>query len=556
MSPLPANGTAWPLGEGTAARYRGMDVREAYWSGEIDRVQALSGGPQSVMTGGPGTTLNPQGSRAERIVGGIRRFFTARSSANTEADTRRLLPMAEDVANVISQLLFAEQPAVRILGNNDDEGEPDEATSDAQEHLESRLRSINWHAMLMTHGQHSAVFSYSALRIVFDKSAESPIRDRPVIRHEFPRNVIPVNRYGQQTAVIFHQVVASTRDKIWRHLEIHEDGAIIHGLYEGTGDSIGERRALSAQPVTAPLERLVDANGVQRLLPPGSGYRTAVAPPNLLPDPGDPRSLVGRSSLTPAFLAFIDDASEVYTQMMDELREAKGRIFASRAVLENGGPGKGMSLDLNQRVFQKLNLPPEAGNAGSGLPIEVVQFAMRVEQYLLAMEAIEQRALKAAGLNPQTMGDSGDVTQTATEYSGKNKRSLATRDAMVLYQQSALSDLLTAYLALDVQEFAPRVNGRPVQAFPVVVEFPEAVQPTLLELATTAKVIAETGAATLRSLIQDLRPGWSERRVREEAEELEAKARQQLTIDPSSFGAAPVPTQAGGQEPAAPAGEE
>lgn len=162
---------------------------------------------------------------------------------------------------------------------------------------------------------------------------------------------------------------------------------------------------------------------------------------------------------------------------------------------------------------------------------------MRVEQYLTAIDALTVKAIQSCGFNAQTMGDDDGGAMTATEYRGKNKRSLSTRDKKMRYWQPMLERLLTSLLAIDVQEFAPfeTVDGLAVRvpALPVSVEFPEDVQPTLDELAGQAKTLREARGISTVEVVRLVRPGWEPQRQDEEAARIDAADQ---AVDPLSLG--------------------
>jgi len=90
-------------------------------------------------------------------------------------------------------------------------------------------------------------------------------------------------------------------------------------------------------------------------------------------------------------------------------------------------------------------------------------------------------------------------------------------------------------VSVDVQEFKPRgADGRAIVAYPVRVEFPQAIQPTMTELVTNAKALKESGGSA-EEVVRATYPGKSDAEVRV----LAMKRLEELTpVDPLSFGTA------------------
>ena len=545
MSPLPNDFTAWPP-PGHSDRYRRMRRNSVWYGGDPKRLEAEYGSSSAVVHGGPGTTLNPTPGLAKRVYAAVRNEFWATSS-NDEKDTKRHLPTPQDISTISSEMLFGDPPSVKVAGPTYEvdgpldadgqplwrKGDPTADTQRAQKRLDYVLQSCNFHSTLLAAAEVSSALGSTGLRIAFDKSGD--IKDRPVITRVDADAIIPNYSWGQLISVTFWQVLAVDKnDVIWRHLELHEAGRVYHGLYKGDSHTLGQRQPLAAQPATAALSELVDADGGITIL--SNGGKTATSIPNVLPDPLDRASNAGRSDYTPPVLDLFDAIDRVYSQMMDTIEDAKSRLIISDSMLERRGAGEGVGFDSNQRIFTKVKLPPSE-REGGGIPIEKIQFDMHVAEYLQAIEALTSKAVRAAGYNPQTMGDEAGAAMTATEYAGRNKRSMSTRDKKIRYWQPELSAILTSLLAVDVEQFAPRDpdDNTAIIAYPVEVTFPDAVQPTIRELADTAKALKDAEAASKFTLVKTVHPDWNDTQVQEEVDRILA---QNSVIDPVTFGLA------------------
>lgn len=527
MPILPANNTAWPPLE-HADRYRRMRRYAAWYSGAHEDLVAEYGArPISVPAN--------EGGVIKRAIGALRNEFWAEASEEQE-DTKRHLPTAGDIATISSELLFADPPRFEVQGPRYETdgpagadgrptyraGDPMPETAAAQARLDEIVDKGGLIATLLAAAETSSALGAVALRIAFDKTRG----------HQFPRvtrvdadAMIPSYSWGDLQGVVFWREIRRANGEVWRHLEGHEGGKVYHALYKGTGTELG-----LAVPMTegdATCQALAPNLDSEQAITMQLGATTAVSVPNMLPDPQDRRGNAGRSDYTPAALDLLEDGDRLYTRMMESVDDARSRLIIASYLLSRDGFGRGVTFDPNQRIFTKINQAPAERESGE-LPIEKVQFDMKIAEFLEGIEALVLKAIKAAGYNPQTMGTDGDVAMTATEYAGRNKRSMATRDKKIRYWRPALEALLTSLVAIDVQEFHP--PG--VQAYPVRVEFPEAVQPTLRELAETAKTLKDADASSRFERVSTVHPEWSDPQVQAEVDRMAAEGE----IDPGTIG--------------------
>lgn len=543
MIGLPADKEPWPLAH-HGKRYERMQRPAAWYSGDADTLRRAYGSGATVsLTGGPGTTLNPRGRASREVVSTSNDMWASRS--NLEVDTRRHLPVAEDIARHSSRELFSERVKVRVDGpvrESDGPAGPDgkpqwskgdttPETDAAQRRLDDVLALCGFDNLLLAAAEISSALGSTGLRIAYDKAG--PINDRPIISRVNADATMPVYRWGQLVGVMFWQVVRIARGGVvWRHIELHTGGKVLHGLYKGTGDNLGERRVLDEDPATAHLAPLVDKDGAVTIL--AGGGTTAVSIPNMLPDPLDLDNNAGRSDFTPAVMSLFDAIDRAFTQMMDAMEDAKSRLLIDRSLLSNKGAGKGQEFDQNQRIFTRVTLPPAERETGT-MPIEKVQFEMHVAEYLQGIDWLVRQAVEKAGFNARGNGGEGGRDITATEVNSDNSLSRGTRDVKTRYWQPALQALLTSLLAVDVQQFAPvdRETGIRVEAWPVTVTFPDASQPTKLELANIAKALKEAGAASVYELVATVNPDWTDAQVAIEVERILTQA---AVVDPVTFG--------------------
>lgn len=531
MSFLPDENTPWPP-KADAERYRRMRPCDAWYSGDPNRIAAQTTEVTETRRGGVRTTLNPGGTVASTQRTGQDRFWAQNPGA--ELDTRRHLPVAQDIATISSELLFANEPTVVIDGPMDDAGQPTPEVRAAQQRIEYVLRKCNWHALLLAAAEIAAALGSTGLRIAFDKGG--PVNDRPVLTRVDADALLPRYSWGQLTGVIFWHVLRVERDEVWRHLEAHQGGKVLHAVYKGTADRIGERIPVSSMSATAHLTTDPTLTIVEVTLD-SRGGATAVSIPNMLPDPLDRSSHAGRSDYTVPVQGLFDDIDRVYSQMIESIDDAKSRILIDDSLLTKGQPGEGVNFDMNQRLFTRLKMPPVDEMKVSGLPIDKVEFEMRIEEYLQGLDSLITKAIEACGYTADVEHDDRGAAMTATEYLGRNRRSLSTREKKIGYWQAELGNLLTTLLRVDVEHFAPieLIEGKAVrvQPFPVSVEFAPSVQPTLLDLANTAKTLRDARVASIFTAVKLVHPEWGDKEAQDEVDRI---LREESVPDPITFG--------------------
>lgn len=514
MTGLPENGAAWPPAEHTN-RYSRMKVQATWYGGDPAQLTRLYGGPEAAGN-----------SRARSMVQRAFAWFWGRSD-ETKPDDKMHVPVAQDIANRSAEALFGE--GVKFVVQHtlfDAEGLPSEAQNEAvkatQLRLDKLLENMGFDSILLAGAEVAAALGSVAFRIAWDKAATG---DMPVITRTDADAVVPEYEWGQLRAVTLWRVVRHLADGTrWLHLERHERGRILHGLYvSNTPGDIGRKVPLLDDPATAYLAPLVDAEGSIRT---DTDTMTAISIPNMLPDPLDRLSNAGRSDFSPGVIALFDAIDKAYTSLMRDIDDGKSRLVIADYMLENKGAGQGVEFDEDQHLFMKLKMQP---GDDSDAPITQVQFKIRVDEHLKTIEHLTNKALNMAGWNSDSEGASDGTQMTATEYSGRSSRSTATRAKKLRYMQ-LLERLLFDLLVLDAKHF-----GSGVTPLPVKMVVPPANSPSMKELAETAQLLRNAKAASTKVIVEHVHPDWDGDQVDREVERIEGE--EPVVETPDTFGA-------------------
>lgn len=527
--PLPTGG-AWPPPE-LRCVFDKLTVWSAWYSGDPDQLSAVYGGQNGYDPSGSGFFASQQGGFKAKAARAFQRWFWGQRPPQGERRTKLHVPLASDIAATSADLLFSEPPSITV---------EDTATQDRLD----ELVDDGMHATLLEAAEIDAALGGVYLRVVWDQALD----DHPWLSSVHPDAAVPEWRWGRLVAVTFWRVIAADGEKVVRHLERHEPGAILHGVYEGDGDTLGRRVPLTEYADTAALaEVLTDGDTIAT----GITALTAEYVPNMRPN------RVWRNTPAAAHLGradiqgsepLLDALDETYTSWMRDIRLAKGRLIVPSVYLQSQGRGQGATFDADQELFTGLEMLPQQG-AGPGITVN--QFAIRVDEHERTSRAIVAQVLRAAGYATQTFGETGDVAQTATEVTARERRSYVTRDRKIVYWRPALTRMLQVLLAIDAAVFGSKVDAeeRPDLAFgDGVSEDPKSVAETLA-LLTQAEAIS----TELKVRMQH--PDWDDDQVGEEVQRIRDDTGAAVP-DPTSFGGQPAdhpgPMTPNGQAPDGP----
>lgn len=188
------------------------------------------------------------------------------------------------------------------------------------------------------------------LRATWDRE----LVDRPLLTVMQPDGALPEFRFGMLRAVNFwREHPGSTEATVWRHVERHESGRIMHALYEGTVGNVGRAVPLAEHPETADLAASLSDDDVS--IPTGIRDLTAAYVPNMLPNRLHRGSEIGRGDYDAPIRDLFDALDETWTSWMRDIRLARARLIVPDGYLRNEGPGQGASFDDDREVWHSLS---------------------------------------------------------------------------------------------------------------------------------------------------------------------------------------------------------
>ena len=470
---LPNDGAQWPPPQ-WAPFYREMRVDDAWYSGDRARLARIYG-------------HHPEARERRKLWG--RRSIEHRMR---KREQRLHVPLAGDIARTSADMLFADMPTILV----------DDTTTQAR--LEQLLDEGMVQETLLGAAEQAAALSGVFLRVIVDRD----LAPRPLLTVMQPDAAIPEFRFGMLRAVNFWQELdGSTEHTVWRHIERHEPGRVVHALYEGTADNIGRRVPLTEHPDTADLAEQVTLDGDgETAIATGVDQLTAAYVPNMLPNRLHRSSPVGRSDYAAVHDLF-DALDETWTSWMRDIRLARARLIVPDGYLRSEGPGNGASFDDDREVWHGLKMPPNEGNG-----ITLSQFEIRVAEHQSTAESIVRQAVQTAGYDAASFGlDGGGQPVTATEVDDRRARGLVTRKKKAGYWRRATADMLHVMLLMDAALFTPGLTPERPR-----VEFGSGVAESTQQTATTLDLLNRAGAVSTATKVKILHPEWKDEEVQAE----------------------------------------
>jgi A118 family predicted phage portal protein len=505
--PLPENNSPWPPPQ-YADQLADMRIEDAWYSGDRRKLARAYGTPD-----------------VQRDARGRAWRFWERPRPIGMRDGRLHVPLAEDIAATSAALLYSEPPTITF------------ENADTQDRWEQIAEEGGLHNVLREAAEVTSALGGSVLRATWNLD----LAKRPLTTVAHADGVLPDFSYGILTGVTIWREVQSDGAIVVRHLERHELGRILHGLYQGTRDNLGSRIPLSEAPELEPIADSLDKDGPGDTITTGIDTLTAVYVPNVRPNRKYRGSMLGRSDWqSDGVRDLFQSLDETYTSWMRDIKLAKSRIIAPNGMLSNLGPGEGAFFDDDREVWHGINASP---TSGEGLTLN--QFAIRVAEHEQTWNALTRQAVQASGYSAQSFGLGDSTAVTATEVVARERKSMITRDQKAGYQKPSLADHVYAVLQLDNALGLSKVKPERPR-----IEFGDSVSEDPKSVAETVELYARAQAISTETKVRMRSPELDDTAVKEETERI-LRETGQLVNDPMATGAEGPGTPGFGGEEAA-----
>lgn len=418
-----------------------------------------------------------------------------------EIETYLHVPVASDISQTSANLLFSEQPLIRIPEAQ--ERNPSSSAKATSDRLETILEQGQFYSKIV-----EAAESASALGGVFLKpNWDAEFLNIPIIDVVQADNAIPLFQWGFLKEVLFHKIVFfdEERNKTYRLIEYHGKGFIVNALYVGTATNIGKRIPLEFLTETQDLEEQIDT-GIKDIL---VRYIPNIKPNRLMRGSG-----LGNSDYQ-GIEGLFDSINTAYTSWIKEIRIGQARIIVPEQWLErkNGH----FNFNIDREVFTALDIDPL--NA-KGLGIEQVQFELRTEDFKTTTTQLILQAVESAGYSPQSFGFSiTGSAESGTALNVRERKSIITKSKKEKFFTTALQDMIQMLLAIDKDVFkTPNID-----VFVPNIEYQDSLSFDLGQTSQTILTLNSAQAVSTQVKVQMAHPEWNQAQVKEEVAKILAE---------------------------------
>jgi A118 family predicted phage portal protein len=409
-----------------------------------------------------------------------------------EIQTYLFVPIAADISSTSANMLFSEQPIIRIA-----EAHQDTATASAkatQDRLDIILANGDFYSKIL-----EAAESASALGGCFLKpNWDINFKDIPIIDVIQADHSIPTFKWGFLKDVYFFKDVYETEKYTWRLIEYHTKGQVENVLYRGTDDNIGRIVPLASLSITADLQDVINT-GIDDLM-----VRYIA---NIKPNKRYRGSGLGNSDYQ-GNEGLFDSINQTYTSWIKEIKLGQARIIVPEAWLErqNGE----FTFNADREIFTALDIDPLSAK---GAGIDQVQFNLRVTEHKDTVNQLVMQAITDSGYSPQSFGmNISGQAESGTALNLRERKSLITTGKKQIFFRQALQDLLEMLLDIDKRVF----NTAGTEVLKPTIEFQDSLAFDLGQVSTTIDTLNRAQAASTRVRVQMAHPDWSKQQIDEE----------------------------------------
>lgn len=407
------------------------------------------------------------------------------------------VPIASDIASTSADMLFAELPEITIpeAEKNNRDGVV------AQERLDEIVEESGLANRLLEAAETCAAIGGVYLVPTWDLS----IANHPILAINQADNAIPEFKWGYLYAVTFYRVVYEDNDVTYRHLERHESGKILNGLFRGTRHKLGRQVPLSELPAT---------RGLMEEIPTGWNKLMARYIPNMKPNRrfrGSPHGQSDFAGIEP----LMDSLDEVYSSWMRDIRLARARIIVPETYLdfEDRDGKKSPYFDVDKAIYTALSMDPIAAKEHS---ITLHQFDIRAEEHKNSAYELLERIITHAGYSPQTFGlQMEGRADTGTALNIRERKTYITRQKKWKYWKNALEDVLEMMLHIDSY-----ILKNPTPVLRPTLKLTDSMSRDLASLATSLQALNNAQAVSIDTRVRLLHPDWSEEQIEKEIERI------------------------------------
>jgi hypothetical protein len=418
-----------------------------------------------------------------------------------EEETREAvhLPLAGDIAQMSSSLLFGEAPDIQY-GLDENGAKTTDEINDRVKNFIDENGLVN---MLLEGAEMAAALSGIFYKLDYDPD----LSEAPLLTTRTPQQAFPEFRSGRLIAVTFHREVKHDEaGAVWRLFERRsiENGKlnIVYKLFKGRSSQMGREMDLNSIEETKVLNLLDEVIDIPVL--------GVVYVPNMRPNKLMPGSPMGDSDYR-ACIGLMDSLDFVWSSWLRDIELGLGQLIVDEGLLQDGKVSK------LQRIFVKLNMEPIRLGSEKYEPIKQIQFAIRTDDHMKACDTLVRNIIGMSGYSPQSFGlvEYGQQTDSGTALRIRERKSLLTRAKKGGYWTPELMRLF-----YQMQLFDGAKRNKKYEPVPVNVILQDSVIQDEKETAAIVRELEQAKAASTYIKVKTLHPGWTEEEVEKEVERI------------------------------------
>ena len=423
-----------------------------------------------------------------------------KNNLKKEIQTYLFVPIAADISATSANLLFSEQPMVRIPeAYSDNASTSSKAT---QDRLDQILNEGMFYTKLL-----EAAESASALGGVFLKpNWDIEFKSIPIIDIIQADKSIPNFQWGFLKDVYFFKTVAKSTKYIWRLIEYHTRGQVQNVLYMGKENNIGK---------IVPLTSLVETELLQDFIETGISDLMVRYIPNIKPNRKYRGSGLGNSDFQ-GNEGLFDSINQTYTSWIKEIKLGQARLIVPETWLQrNNGE---FSFNADQEIFTALDIDPLSAK---GMGIDQVQFNLRVQEHKDTVNQLVLQAITDSGYSPQSFGlNIQGAAESGTALNIRERKSIITTGKKQIFFKQALQDLLEMLLDIDKRVF----KTPNIEVLKPTIEFQDSLSFDLQAVSGAIDTLNRAQAISTRVKVQMAHPDWDKMAIDNEVATIQGES--------------------------------
>ena len=495
---LPSNSKQEWIPSEWVKQYDQMNEHSAWYSGDAD---------QLIATYSSSKTLSSVNGR-----------FWGENAAARDRRSVVHVPIAGDIATFSADMLFSERPEILI---------PEAYKRDANKQLiankrataaDERLTDIIEKGDVITRLLEAAETSAAMGGVYLKPTWDRELSSVPILSIAQPDSAIPYFKYGFLAGVIFHRVITSDNNKVYRLLENYRsDGWIESGLYVGDNNVIGNRVPLGYLEETAAIEPFLNT----RLEKLACRYV-----PNKRPHKRFRGTAVGMSDYQGSE-TLMDALDLTMTSWIRDIRLGRARLHVGDGMLQR--QDNVTYFDGGKELYVELDVDPSMLGENGG--INATQFNIRVQEHNDTATKLIQQILNNAGYAPQTFGLNLDGSISTESHQIRERKTYITKQKKERFFKEALADVFQMMLMIDNYHLG---NPTPFEFRPNIT-FADTLGHDIGSMANTIQTLSNARSASVQTRVEMLHPDWSVEEVADEVARIREEEGMNVT-DPLTIG--------------------